>query len=138
MRPRIIRVLTGVNMALGHDGLALIIKKEANIDVRVIDSGEMVLCINGAYNKLKAIGGGGVVLGYLKMPKGRTLMKEAVQFIPKVFGGDGFTYDDACKQALDKVEWNRKLRIPEKLARTSQSFMKTFNIIANKEIKHAL
>lgn len=137
MRPRIVRVLTGVNMALGHDGLALTIKREAQIDVRTIDAGEIVLCINSAYDKLKAIGGGGVVLGYLKMPKGRKLMKEAIQFLPKVFGGDGFSYDDACKTALDRVEWNRKLRLPEKLTKTNQNFVKTFGIIANKETQRA-
>jgi len=132
-KPKIVRVLTGVNMALGHEGLAMCIKREANIDVRVLDGTELVICINSAYNKLKAIGGGGVVLGYLRMPKGRTLMREAIQFLPKVFGGDGFTYDDACKEALDRVEWNKKLRLPQKLLATNQGFVRTFAMAANKQ-----
>jgi hypothetical protein len=132
-KPRLVRVLTGVDMRQRHHGLALTIHKVAGIDVRLMDGGDMIACINASETILTVIGGGGAVLGTLKMPHGRKLMREAVQFIPKVFGGDGFTYDDACREALNKVEWNKRLRVPEKLAKTNASFVKVFGMVANKQ-----
>lgn len=118
MNRKILRVVNGVSMALGHDGLRLVIKKETGIDVQTLGDTDIIICINAAQDKLKAIGGGGLALGYLRMPRERKLMKEAIQFLPRVFGGDGFTYDDACKEAMSQLTWNRRLVVPEKTTRS--------------------
>lgn len=102
---RIIKVISPVHMGLGHVGLRLLLAKEKNkggagIDVQTLSDGVLIMCINGAGDKLKIIGGGGQVIGYLKMNKGRKIMKDALQFIPQTFGGTGFNYDAACKAAL--------------------------------------
>jgi hypothetical protein len=108
-RPCIRRLVEGVHMGLGHDGLALLLKKLAKIDASKMEDGDLVMFINTAGDKMKIIGGQGRVIGYLKMPGGRKIMKEALQFIPQTFGASGFSYDDACAEAL-----NRRLMLVEK------------------------
>jgi hypothetical protein len=100
-KPRIIQLVENVHMGLGHDGLKDLLKR-AKIDVSKIEDAELVMCLNTKGDKLKVIGCKGMVLGYLKMPNGQKIMKEALQFIPRTFGSGGFDYDAACKSALDE------------------------------------
>lgn len=88
MNPQIVAVIANVNMNLGHDGLGLISKK-FGYDLQTIEGNKLVLFLNSARDKLKMIGPGGIVLGYVKMPKGRRLPLEAIQYIPKTFSGRG-------------------------------------------------
>lgn len=105
-KARIRKVISPVHMGLGHDGLKALLAKSiekggANLDVTELQPGELVMCINGAGDKLKVIGHGGLVIGYLKMPHKKRIMMEALQFIPATFGGQGFDYDAACRKSLE-------------------------------------
>lgn len=102
---RIRKLITGVHMGLGHDGIAKLLaapvsKGGVGIDVNTLSDGDLIMLINRHGDKLKVIGCGGLVVGYLKMRKHQKIMKEALQFIPATFGGSGFNYDAACKEAL--------------------------------------
>lgn len=66
-----------------------------------LSEGELVLCLNKHGDKMKVIGCKGLVLGYLKMPDKQRIMFEALQFLPQTFGATGFSYDAACKKALE-------------------------------------
>ncbi len=99
--PKIKKLIIGVHMGLGHDGLRKLLEKE-EIYLDRLAAQDLVMCLNGRGDKLKVIGCKGLVLGYLKMPKGQRIMKEALQYIPTTFGAGGFDYDSACKRALDE------------------------------------
>lgn len=99
---RIIRVIDNVNMGLGHDGIARLCLEQFKFDVTKLGEDMLVMCLNRAKDKLKIIGCQGKVVGYLKNPKGRKIMMEAIQFIPTTFGANGFNYDDALKKALSE------------------------------------
>lgn len=105
MNKRIKTLVQGVHMGLGHDGLARLLKKPvrqggADLDLHDLAMGDLVMCLNGKGDKMKVIGHKGLVLGYLKLPRGQKIMAEAIQFIPNTFGGDGFDYDQAVRRAL--------------------------------------
>lgn len=102
MSARIIKLVQGVHMGLGHTGLSYFLKKNAKLEVESMDEENLVMCINKAGDKLKVIGGKGTVIGYLRSPKGHKLMVDALQYLPKTFGANGFDYDAACKKALEK------------------------------------
>lgn len=95
-------VVQPVHMGLGHDGLAKFLKSHAKIDVKGLQDGDLIMCINSRANRLKVIGGKGLVVGYLKMPNEERIMQEALQYIPRTFGAGGFDYDAACKKALEE------------------------------------
>lgn len=101
-KPRIKKVVQGVHMGLGHEGLADLLKKEAKLDVQALEPGELVLCLNTHGDKLKVLGHKGLVVGYLRLPGQQRIMMDALQHIPATFGGDGFNYDAACRKALEK------------------------------------
>lgn len=105
-KARIRKVITPVHMGLGHDGLKKLLAKPldkggAGLDVESLVPGELIMCINGAGNKLKVIGHHGLVIGYLKMPHKKRIMMEALQYIPQTFGGQGFDYNEACRKSLE-------------------------------------
>lgn len=102
MKPRIRKVIQGVHMGLGHDGLALLLKKEAEIDVHKLQDGDLVLCLNKHGDKMKVIGCHGLIVGYLKMPERQRIMQEALQYLPQTFGGTGFNYAAAERTALNQ------------------------------------
>lgn len=113
MKPTIKKVIEGVNMGLGHRGLSELLKKEAKVDVTKLDGTDLIMCINAFGDKMKVIGGKGMVIGYLKLPNRQRIMKEALQFIPQTFGASGFDYDAACKKSLsirlENKHWSRAL-----------------------------
>jgi hypothetical protein len=102
MKPRIKSVIQGVHMGLGHDGLQTLLKKNLQLDLRKLEDGELVMCINKLGDKMKIIGGRGRVLGYLKLPNKERIAFDALQYIPQTFGGDGLNYDAACKKMLER------------------------------------
>lgn len=101
-RPRIRKLVEGVHMGLGHDRLAKLIKRKADIDVYELTDSDLIMCLNSHGDKMKILGCRGLVLGYLKMPNKQKIMKEALQFIPRTFGSGGFDYNAACRDALEQ------------------------------------
>lgn len=97
---KIKKLVQGVHMGLGHVGLAKMLRPHG-IKVEELTDGDLVMCLNTYGDKLKIIGGEGLVLGYLRMPRGQRIMKEALQWIPHTFGSKGFDYDAACKKSLE-------------------------------------
>lgn len=92
-------------MGLGHDGLRELLAKPerqggADLDLEDLSEGDLVMCLNGHGDKMKVIGHKGLVLAYLKLPNKARIMGEAIRYIPATFGGEGFDYDRAVKQAL--------------------------------------
>lgn len=101
-QPRIFKVVLGVHMGLGHDGIAELLKEQVKIDVKKLNDGDLILCLNRQGDKMKIMGRKGLVLGYLRMPNGQRIMLDALQYIPRTFGGGTFNYDAAAKKALLK------------------------------------
>ncbi len=100
---RILMIIDNVHMGLGHLGLSLIAKK-MKIDAGQLGPGSTILFLNRAKDKLKMLGANGQVIGYLKMPQGRKIMLESLQFIPQAFSRDGsIHYEKALTLALEKV-----------------------------------
>lgn len=100
---RIALIIDNVNMGLGHDGLTAIARK-LKVNPEKLEPGTVLVFINRAKDKVKLMGYRGIVLGYLRMPRGRRIMMEAIQYIPQAFSASGgINYDDACKQALTKI-----------------------------------
>lgn len=102
MSAKVTLVVQGTSMQLGHEGLAKLLKKDANVDITKLEPGSLIMCLNTAGDKLKVIGAFGMVIGYLKMPKGQKIYKEAFQYLPQCFGATGFDYTKAVRLALEK------------------------------------
>lgn len=97
---KILATYGNVNMSLAHKGLAVLLQKKFKIDVTQLEGDNVIMLLNSANTKLKAIGGKGQVIGYVALEKGRRIMLEAIQYLPQTFGGQGFNYDEALKLAL--------------------------------------
>jgi hypothetical protein len=87
-------------MGLGHHGLSKLLSREG-INVEELQRGDLIMFLNGRGDKLKVLGSKGWVVGYIRHPQGHRLMREAFQYLPQTFGADGFSYDTACRQALE-------------------------------------
>jgi hypothetical protein len=98
--PKIILLIDNVNMGLGHPGLTALARKFKK-DPATLKDGELLMFLNRKRDKLKMMGHQGIVLGYLRMPKGRQIMLEAIQYLPKAFGAQGeINYDRALHTVL--------------------------------------
>jgi hypothetical protein len=102
MKRRIRVCIQGVHMGLGHDGLAKLLKKKVELDVKKLAQNELVLLLNKHGDKLKVLGAEGRVFAYLKLPGQQRIMFDALQYIPLTFGSDGFDYDAAVAKALER------------------------------------
>lgn len=134
MSARVLRVVMNVNMNNSHDGLRRILDQEAKIDVRNLAPGELVMCVNKRGDKMKTIGTYGLVVGYLKMPKGERIMMEALKYIPMTFGAPGgFDYDKAVRAALrEKFKLKIKQNSPLQTARAIDRFKATFRELSQR------
>lgn len=101
MKPVIRKIVQPVHMGLGHDGLSALLRKVAKVDVKQLGASDLIMCLNNRGDKMKVIGGHGLVIGYLRLPQGQRIMKEALKYIPETFGSVGFDYDKAAKAHLD-------------------------------------
>jgi hypothetical protein len=86
-------------MGLGHLGLTKLALKFKKNPERM-DPTELLLFLNTSLDKLKIMGGNGKVIGYLKLPNGRKINLQALQYIPQAFGVNGFDYDAALEMAV--------------------------------------
>lgn len=99
-KARIIKLFLDVNMGLSHDGLTYMAKKEGKVKLEELAEGDLLMFLNKHGDKMKLLGAQGKVIGYLKLPNKRRIMKEALQYIPETFGATGFDYEKACEKAL--------------------------------------
>jgi len=107
MSARVVYTATGMDLRLGHEGLIRQLNRSAYFrerkqKVEELPVGSLVYCLNTQETKLKALGGKGMVVGYLRTPGNRKLYREALQYLHETFGADGFDYDAATKKALAK------------------------------------
>lgn len=104
-QPKVKFAFSNVSMALGHDGLAIIAKK-FGVKMETLTNGECILFINRQRDKLKLIDGTGVVMGYIRIPKGRVLPVEAIQYVAQAFSRSGkLDVDKAVKSyVIDKLK----------------------------------
>ena len=110
MTPRIVAAIDNVNMGLGHDGLTLIAKK-FKIDLKTLVEGDLVLFLNRGKDKLKVLGPDSVVLGYIKMPKGRRIPLDAIQWLPKTFSSSGsINLEAAIEKSVKKAMESRQTK----------------------------
>lgn len=99
----IIAAIDNVNMGSGHDGLALVAKK-FKVPVGSLGANEVILFLNRAKDKLKILGAQGMVLGYVRMPQGRRLPLDAIQYIPQCFSNDGrLDIESAISKSVTKA-----------------------------------
>ena len=103
MRPVVKFVITNTHMGLGHEGLSDIIrehKKKNHLFAKVMkQEGGLILFLNNSMTAAKLYSEDGAVLGYLRMPGGRRLTAEAIDQIPRTFGGS-VGYSSAVVSAL--------------------------------------
>lgn len=98
--PHVVMIFDNVHMGLGHDGLADIAKKHRKDPARLVP-GELLMFINRAKDKMKVYGPNQVI-AYLRMPHGRRIVLEAIQYIPQAFARSGkIDYDAALKRVLE-------------------------------------
>jgi hypothetical protein len=99
---RTIKLFTNVHMGQSHRGLSLIAARgDAHLDR--LGDGEIVMFLNTKMDKLKIMGAGGLVVGYLKMISGRRIDMQAIQHIPNTFGSNGeLRYDQALRRSLEQ------------------------------------
>lgn len=127
MSKRIAKLVQGVHMGLGHDGLRKLLAKPverggADLDLDALAPNDLVMCLNGHGDKMKVIGHKGLVLGYLKMPNKQRIMREAIQYIPSTFGAGEFNFEAACRRAIEeRLGRNRPASGPLNAARAKQA-----------------
>lgn len=84
--PRIVAAFDCVHMGLGHTGLTGIIRKHR---LGQLGHNECILFLNRKRDKLKVMSGSLSVIAYVKLPDGRRLPADAIQYIPQAFSRDG-------------------------------------------------
>lgn len=99
--PRILKLFLDVHMGLSHEGLRKLATK-ANVKLDLLGASDLLMFLNKTGDKMKVLGAQGKVIGYLRLPNNRPIMREALQYIPQTFGCNGFNYDAACNIALTK------------------------------------
>lgn len=97
---RIAGAWVNVNMGKGHQSLALFARQKGK-DPKRLGEDELLLFINRKNDKMKVMGHGGLVIGYLRLESGKIDM-EALQYIPTTFGANGLDYPAALRQALEQ------------------------------------
>ena len=86
--PRIRAVVDNCNMALSHDGLNAVAVK-LKVDPAKLERNELIVFLNRAKTRMKVLGGGGAVIGYVRMSDKSRIPLEAIQYLPEVFSNSG-------------------------------------------------
>lgn len=119
---RIIQLVDGVHMGLSHDGLARLLETKFRIKIAEASDDALFMFLNTKKDKLKILGKKGVVIGYLRMPGGRRIMMDAIQYLPATFGGQGFNYDEALRRALtQRLSSRERVRSPLEIFRARRA-----------------
>ena len=103
MKPVVRYVVENVHMAYQHRGLKELLKKDCGVDLLKLKAEEICLMVNRDRSAVKAIGYGGSVLGYLRLPKGDVLKINSVRAISEAFGGSGFIFSEQTRKKLAQV-----------------------------------
>lgn len=96
---KIIRVFFDVDMRNGLDGLNRV-ATEHKLNLAELDQGEFVVFINSSKTILKLFATKDMYAHY-RSPSGR-IDTRMIQYIPTVFNGTRFKFDDALREALLK------------------------------------
>jgi len=90
---RVIRIFQNADLRGQHDGLSLA-ALEHKIDCKKLKPGEFVVFINRKQDRAKVYATNNVV-AFMKHPENRRLDLQTIRYIPRVFNGGAFAYDDA-------------------------------------------
>lgn len=97
-QPKIIAAFDCVHMGMAHQGLVNILRKNK---IKDLGHGDLVLFLNRGRDKLKVLSGSGIVLAYVKLPDGRRLPIDAIQYIPQAFSkGGGIDIEGAIAKSV--------------------------------------
>lgn len=121
---RLLHIFWDVSMALQHDGLTELLKKNKAPLPHQLNPGEMLLFVNKRKDKFKVIAGtseteSNGVLAYYKT-RGRPIDVQALKYIPEAFNGQRIEYNSALKRTLEErlnkkeVKSNGALRLLRK------------------------
>lgn len=83
-----IAVVDNCNMALSHDGLNAVAIR-LKVDPAKLERNELIVFLNRAKTRMKVLGGGGAVIGYVRMSDKSRIPLEAIQYLPEVFSNSG-------------------------------------------------
>jgi len=97
----VMHVYPNVCMSNGHDGLAIVAKKENKVNVRKLRVGEFALFINRGFTACKLVAANNIVLHY-KHPKGHRLEYAALTLIPHFYNGQNIEYTKALDMVIRK------------------------------------
>lgn len=103
---RLLHIFWDVSMALQHDGLTELLKKNKAPLPHQLNPGEMLLFVNKRKDKFKVIAGtseteSNGVLAYYKT-RGRPIDVQALKYIPEAFSGQTIKYNSALKRTLEE------------------------------------
>jgi hypothetical protein len=103
---RVLHILENTDMRARHEGLRDFAKKN-KVDISKMNEGDIVVFLNAKKDRLMCL----VVLpeeetfgflGYYRSPHGR-VPPEALEFIPRAFGGSGFNMNASIRAGLTKL-----------------------------------
>jgi len=103
---RLLHIIPDTDMRARHEGLADWAKKNG-VRWKNLKPGDIVAFLNTKRDRIMVLGvldeeDSYGLLGYYRAPHGR-VMPEAIQYIPKVFGGGRFNMNEATREALTEI-----------------------------------
>lgn len=100
--PRAVSIFMGADLRAGHVGLRALAQKH-RVQLSALGSGECVVFINRARNKIKSYSFNGVI-SYVRFDDARRGVSiEALDELPRAFRSDGtLDYDRALRVSLEK------------------------------------
>lgn len=101
--PKLLHVFLDADMRCRHEGLFKFMKTN-RVNPKTLRPGDIVAFLNRRKDRLMVIGvldeeNSYGVLAYYRSPSGR-VAAEAIQYIPKVFGGMGLDMGEAVRKSL--------------------------------------
>lgn len=108
---RLLHIIADTDMRARHEGLSVWAKKNG-VKWKNLKPGDIVAFLNTKRDRVMVLGvmdeaDSFGLLGYYRSPHGR-VMPEAIQYIPKVFGGGRFDMNEATREALVELLEKKK------------------------------
>lgn len=100
----IVHYFKDTDMRCAHDGLKYL-AKQAKQNPEALKPGEFMLFVNSGQTIAKILGSGNAIL-HLKSESGRIDFR-TLRYLPEMFAGKTFTYNDALKEVITK-DFRRK------------------------------